>query len=980
MTQRNIAQLASVIRFNLGELGARNGHHEFEHLCRHLARARVYSNILPATGPVSAGGDGGRDFETFRTGVNFPLTAGSTYQQNTSLNRVAAFAVTLEKKIAPKIQRDIDNIIASGPVDEIIYFCEANVPVAKRQKLQKGARTKNVDLQVFDGQAISEMLTDKDTFWIAQEYLKIPADLMPRSVDDTDWYRELLGRWSDKQPIVVSHADFIEIKTGLRHATFHVDARQDLNAWLARMEMFLGCDLSRALQRNAEYEVIVATYRGKGDFHQKIPLVDSYFSDFGDFLGLADLQDAATLLVYAWGASLRQNYGGDPEALFCWRRELVAVLDQEMINALGPGRRSGLLQIRGYLEAMPAQVDATLDLINMTHYWSKLLDEAVHAPLFPITIFADHLSKQLAIFGPQPELIDLATRVDDLVANRGGQAEAGRKAFDRARVLLEHSHHLAAIKELHHARRRFFLGDRIVDALKVMLLLSDCYLQLGLAYAAKYYALSVAYVANSEQRHEITMLLPQALFSAVDAEDAAGNGIGLAGLLLWTMGAHAMYEQDPFDEARHPRVKENLGQMQALLGFLKRGDASLFENVKRIFDAWPTPISKGILDGCSETTKFWNTGNWDDAWSGLSDTLLDRPWGDIGVERVVRWEALGVSWSCQFENTFEVTPIAEQFIAELQLTQAAVAVLKVDIALMPITVKLSLTVAKKPKKIGISKPSYDGDLLSLQLTIPASDGAQGAAPATVHSLILVLAQCSVLRQDQFLSATRQFSVSACEQSFNLRSYRETYRQFVLPESFFDFARISKNGFCPEMPFSWKTIDEIGGSRGPGPTYDTEQAQVAIARRYASWIPYVRFTLRNMIAKPLSRAMLRQLHNEGMKDWQILMLVGNIVFSVRSPVDIDIARGMTDSQIIAAKEAIAVPETEETALESDDLSWDDFQVQRQIAIALLLNSWTLDDTSKLFTCSAMEQFLINRYRLYEDDTDHEDIFRWDEWPA
>ncbi|MGH8885412.1 MAG: hypothetical protein ACRDYX_09615 [Egibacteraceae bacterium] len=46
---------------------ARNQHHRFEHLCRALACQRIMPNILPATGPVSAGGDQGRDFERFLT-------------------------------------------------------------------------------------------------------------------------------------------------------------------------------------------------------------------------------------------------------------------------------------------------------------------------------------------------------------------------------------------------------------------------------------------------------------------------------------------------------------------------------------------------------------------------------------------------------------------------------------------------------------------------------------------------------------------------------------------------------------------------------------------------------------------------------------------------------------------------------------------------------------------------------------------------
>lgn len=51
------------LRFQLDELSAENGHHTFEHICREAARARIASNLLTATGPVSAGGDAGRDFE-----------------------------------------------------------------------------------------------------------------------------------------------------------------------------------------------------------------------------------------------------------------------------------------------------------------------------------------------------------------------------------------------------------------------------------------------------------------------------------------------------------------------------------------------------------------------------------------------------------------------------------------------------------------------------------------------------------------------------------------------------------------------------------------------------------------------------------------------------------------------------------------------------------------------------------------------------
>jgi hypothetical protein len=60
-------ELRPYIRFQLTQLSAENAEHDFEHLTFDLARVRVASNLLPATGPVQAGGDQGRDFESYRT-------------------------------------------------------------------------------------------------------------------------------------------------------------------------------------------------------------------------------------------------------------------------------------------------------------------------------------------------------------------------------------------------------------------------------------------------------------------------------------------------------------------------------------------------------------------------------------------------------------------------------------------------------------------------------------------------------------------------------------------------------------------------------------------------------------------------------------------------------------------------------------------------------------------------------------------------
>ena len=86
-----------MIRFALDELSRENGHHAFEDLCRELARARVASNVLPATGPVSGGGDQGRDFETFRTYLAGSLRFSRGFMGLASADTLV-FACTLQRK------------------------------------------------------------------------------------------------------------------------------------------------------------------------------------------------------------------------------------------------------------------------------------------------------------------------------------------------------------------------------------------------------------------------------------------------------------------------------------------------------------------------------------------------------------------------------------------------------------------------------------------------------------------------------------------------------------------------------------------------------------------------------------------------------------------------------------------------------------------------------------------------------------------
>ncbi|NEA86670.1 hypothetical protein G3I38_17895 [Streptomyces sp. SID7958] len=107
--------------------------------------------------------------------------------------------------------------------------------MAMRHRLQGHARDSyQVALDVFDGQAVAQMLTQGDLIWIAQRFLDLPSAMIPDEPAQAQphWYRATLTAVRERAGKRLTPGALSEVRDGLRHAVLDDEARVDLPEWV----------------------------------------------------------------------------------------------------------------------------------------------------------------------------------------------------------------------------------------------------------------------------------------------------------------------------------------------------------------------------------------------------------------------------------------------------------------------------------------------------------------------------------------------------------------------------------------------------------------------------------------------------------------------------------------------------------------------------------------------------------------------------
>jgi len=1006
-----IPEAEAFIRFRLEEMAERNEHHKFEEVATRIARKRISSNVLIATGPVSAGGDQQRDAESYITRIPDELPHSAGFSATASTAPVVIACTVQKTGLKKKVLTDLAGICAedAASVSHVAFFSVHSIAEAATHDLQKTAReTYGVTLDIFCGADLATFLAEPDLVWVARHYLELPSSMVPppESEPTPQWYTDLLENMrQNRGPAALTHATQGEVTQGMRFATWDADANADLPEWLDFMGAFLADSedgKDSELVFRACYEMAVARFRGMGVAAGVEDLVRRAIEYARTSTHPNVVDDAVTLASY-WGVMWTSGVGRAEATEIAAALERLRVHITSLLDVTDPStypvRAASLTGTLAFLHLVPDwrlaeqehgrpaavevasnfgvklddfEVDTSAlaegDLVDVDaamEYLDRLVDLLPRARAYS----ASQLARVFTMFAPivaaHPSYVKVRDGIDAATAGAEGEASIAERCRDRGMAFMRAGKPLDALAELHNAKINWFNGDTLYGSVLTMRFIGRLYADLGLMYAAKMYACTAAALAIVHGDSDVMAQVPKALLEAARYAQHGGCWADAAGLTEVALLARAQLLTDPFDFEKHPDLADH--EMTAAL------------ELSAIRKFWPElePLIAEahhktewfeVLDAMVEGTGANYQMSEDEYQQEASVQLHGPVFGDLGPTRIIDFRALGVRWIFTFDNDRTAVLTAEGFCAALQVFLADIALRHPVLIKSTVHVNVDVVAGADHNADDIEVDASAPELVTRVILSSAVDNIE-ARSRSLLAMCFQLLHAVHMRPPEDLQALLEpmFRGGLPHKVSIGRPYEEAAG--LLDEAHYSRCALaarptSSDKFRPSESEALSPSTAIGGG------YDHDESLQAIRERYEVAHETLRFTLPRLLADANGRASITRLREEGWLDWQILVALVNAAWNWRMQ-RAGIRPGVGDpSQMMRLAREPETPHSPTIPLKvfADDI----VTMHTYLQTAAVARRWDLRGRQEAPGEEALRDLLTRRYLYAVDDIPHRDL--------
>lgn len=963
-------ELQTFIRFTISQLSPQNGQADFEKVCLYFAKARIHQNILPATGPVQAGGDQGRDFETFHTYLSETTIAHNTYIGNFS-GRPVVFACSMEKdptKKNGKITSDLKTITGVGTnIDRVYFFSGQDIPVAARHKaIDDAKRTYKVKLEIIDANALSQHLAEPDLFWVATQFLKVPANVYPEKTGD-GWYTTLFAEYSKRKKPIRTYEEFFEVKEAIRSIYKSKTEKSDLPFWYALLDELIANISFGSMVRDAIYERFVTALVGTEFVEGQEGNIERYFKDFDQHITTAELEDANHLLSFSVNAYFGGRINLEKSFLDGIADRMEKLIDGMLSVAITDDNRCALLEIKAsfMLNDRRGEIDYRKNFNAYINGLNQLIAKLPGAHFFPFERFADRLNKNLktlmTVADDIAPLEKVVEKADQILADKGAKTILAGKLRDRGVMYFKAGETGKAIRIFHDLKLKWFNKETMAGVILTCNFLGKAYKRQGLFFAAKYYHLVAAYLAQKDKDTAYSDKLTQSLSEAAECDYVTGAWVSYLNISEIHLQTHGLATKD-FDLYDHDDTIQLLYYPAVILKIAKE----LIPGAEQLLKE-AVPVYNELSEDMDEIGKRFVSKRDDRTLKeSAEEEISGIPFNDIDGKRIISFNACGCNWIFTLNNTYRNNSIIEEYLTVFQIVLQDLA--DEDLHLLPGDVNINIRIAENGK-FGLQEQREDQNTIEITLA-----PFLGKTPEQRHKYtfdLLVYAQMLLFLRSALSTKDYKTKVDSKLKSSQLlekvsfgQAYTVVYGEFYRREVFEKILKAKvANPFYSGRP-KLRDNQTLPWLNFLSPLFDEKRELETIHNRVKWFTNTVAVTLPAIKSSGHFRKLIEDLRSDGWLDWHILHVIANKVVSKKVFTEKKY-RTVEDYQKLFWEGMQRNETAWYTEIKAEEFQVEDFKKHLEVLLPMsVLSNFGLDDQPRIHDAPGYLQLLRHRFNFFE----------------
>jgi len=724
--------------------------------------------------------------------------------------------------------------------------------------------------------------------------------LLNMGSEEDRWYAHIFEKWQSVSEIKQFHiGEFYEIVAAARHCRWELSATDHDQLWLNLLQQYIELEETIVIcHRKAIYEYIFLllspdplTLAPKNSIAGTKDLFNYYFESIEHRNTFSDIENDIILLEIAATQTIINPDLLTLEDFNKYRQVIHDLIEAKIQTPRNIDELALAYQLMGHFyfhgdPAIPLK-DKTLKALE---YYSKIPELLNQTQTYSISSLDGQTNKILDLLIKTDADIEATVALEEFLGTTEEYASKTGQGRKSAKGLVQRSasyiskpsvrNYLAALTNLHKAKDYCNNDDSRTEFIVILLNISKVYSGLGMNLASKYFGLSAVYTAEHLGDHSTYKLISDACAEIFHADFQQGAWISAIDDFHIYMISRMEFQADPPDLELDKAFREVILDLSFILtaGEIIHPEMKPFlefqkQKTRWIYENYIEEVDKGFRSVVENEEKLKKI---------LQKKLSAVPFSDLGQNRKITFDSLGISWKICFANTYNDNAISEEFVALLQIILCEIGLTGADLHLieMPITINIGQA---DSYNINLSQhPSHEETIFNLQIPILAkTDPAvipahYGFLNTTIRT---ILSNISLLPDKEFYDTFGLLfeKQALASKSLVKNAYQRVYYNFVDQEQFnmsrrSDFNGVAISDFVPAVSGLYIKFDDLS------PKYSQSQALECITNRYKNTVKKFSVSMEAWKKDPQFIALIKSLRESGWLDWQIMLALMNFVIS------------------------------------------------------------------------------------------------------